>query len=55
MNELITGWQIALTQMHVGDHWIVYIPWEMGYGKKGSGNIPGYSTLVFEMELVAIM
>ena len=55
VNELITGWQIALTQMHVGDHWIVYIPWEMGYGKKGSGNIPGYSTLVFEMELVAIM
>ncbi|MBQ8365019.1 MAG: FKBP-type peptidyl-prolyl cis-trans isomerase [Bacteroidaceae bacterium] len=55
VNELITGWQIALTQMHVGDHWMVYIPWEMGYGKKGCGNIPGYSTLVFEMELVAIM
>ena len=55
VNELITGWQIALTQMHVGDHWIVYIPWEMGYGKKGCGNIPGYSTLVFEMELVTIM
>lgn len=55
VNELITGWQIALTQMHVGDHWVVYIPWEMGYGKKGCGNIPGYSTLVFEMELVAIM
>ncbi len=55
LGELITGWQIALTQMHVGDHWIVYIPWEVGYGKKGNGNIPGYSTLVFEMELIAIM
>lgn len=55
VSELITGWQIALTQMHVGDHWIVYIPQEVGYGKKGSGPIPGYSTLVFEMELIAIM
>lgn len=55
VSELITGWQIALTQMKVGDHWIVYIPQEVGYGKKGCGSIPGYSTLVFEMELVAIM
>lgn len=55
LGELITGWQIALTQMHVGDHWMVYIPWELAYGKQGSGNIPGYSTLIFEMELIAIM
>jgi FKBP-type peptidyl-prolyl cis-trans isomerase len=41
--------------MHVGDHWIVYIPQEVGYGSRGNGSIPGYSTLIFEMELVAIM
>ncbi len=55
LGELITGWQIALTQMHVGDHWVVYIPWELAYGKQGNGNIPGYSTLIFEIELIAIM
>ena len=55
LNELITGWQIALTQMRVGDHWIVYIPQVVGYGSKGSGSIPGYSTLIFEMELMGIM
>ena len=55
LNELITGWQIALTQMHVGDKWIVYIPQEVGYGRQGSGSIPGYSTLIFEMELMGIM
>jgi peptidylprolyl isomerase len=55
LNDLILGWQIALTQMHVGDHWIVYIPYEAGYGTRGSGSIPGYSTLIFEMKLVAIM
>lgn len=55
LSDLIVGWQIALTQMHVGDHWIVYIPWEVGYGSRANGNIPAYSTLIFEMELVAIM
>ena len=34
------GWQIALTRMHEGDKWAVYIP--------------AHSTLIFEMELVKI-
>lgn len=55
LSDLIVGWQIALTQMHVGDHWMVYIPWEAGYGSRANGPIPAYSTLIFEVELVAIM
>ncbi|MBR2300557.1 MAG: FKBP-type peptidyl-prolyl cis-trans isomerase [Bacteroidaceae bacterium] len=55
LSDLILGWQIALTQMRIGDCWRVYIPQELGYGKRASGPIPGYSTLIFEMELVAIM
>lgn len=55
VSDLIVGWQIALTQMHVGDKWMVYIPYEAGYGKRANGPIPGYSTLLFEMELLAIM
>lgn len=55
LSDLIVGWQIALTQMHVGDHWIVYIPYQLGYGTRDSGPIPAYSTLIFEVELVAIM
>lgn len=55
VSDLIVGWQIALTQMHVGDHWMVYIPYDKGYGTRTNGNIPAYSTLIFEMELVAIM
>ena len=55
LSDLIVGWQIALTQMKVGDHWIVYIPWEVGYGSRANGPILAYSTLIFEMELVAIM
>ncbi|MBR3976423.1 MAG: FKBP-type peptidyl-prolyl cis-trans isomerase [Bacteroidaceae bacterium] len=55
LSDLIVGWQIALTQMHTGDHWIVYIPYDKGYGTRANGPIPAYSTLIFEMELIAIM
>ena len=55
LGDLIVGWQIALTQMHIGDHWIIYIPYQVGYGTRDNGPIPAYSTLIFEVELVAIM
>lgn len=55
VNELIPGFQIALVNMHIGDHWRVYIPSEMGYGSRGAGrDIPGNSALIFEIELIAI-
>ncbi len=54
VNELINGFQIALLNMHVGDHWLVYIPASMGYGPKSMGAIPGNSTLIFEIQLIAI-
>lgn len=52
--DVIDGWQIALQQMHAGDKWVIYIPHEMGYGTKASGPIPGFSTLIFEVELLGI-
>ncbi len=52
--DLIEGWIIAMQQMCVGDKWEVYIPAEMGYGKFSQPGIPGGSTLVFEIELLAI-
>jgi len=54
VNELISGFQIALVNMHIGDHWLVYIPSEMGYGSRAAGDIPGNSTLIFEIKLIAI-
>ena len=54
LNEVIEGWQIALQRMHVGDHWIVYIPYAMGYGTRSSGPIPAFSTLVFDVQLLGI-
>lgn len=52
--DVIDGWQIALQQMHVGDKWMIYIPHEMGYGAKTCAGIPGFSTLIFEVELLGI-
>ena len=49
----IEGFTTALQEMHIGDHWTVYIPSELGYGKIANQVIPGYSMLTFEVELEA--
>lgn len=54
LNELIGGWKIAIPQMRVGDKWRIYVPAEQGYGSKGTDGIPRNSTLIFEIELVAL-
>lgn len=52
--DLIDGWIIAMQHMCVGDRWEVYIPAEKGYGKFSQPGIPGGSTLIFDIELIAI-
>ena len=54
LRELIPGWIIALQQMHVGDKWELYIPSEQAYGRLNQPGIPGGSTLIFEIELIAV-
>ena len=41
--------------MPVGSKWQVYIPYELAYGERQAGQIPPYSTLVFDLELVSIV
>ncbi|MBR4521971.1 MAG: FKBP-type peptidyl-prolyl cis-trans isomerase [Prevotella sp.] len=53
-NQVIKGWTEALTMMPVGSKWELYIPQELGYGDRQSGQIPPYSTLIFTVELVDI-
>ncbi len=54
LNELILGWRTALLQMPVGSRWEVVIPFNLGYGAKGAGAIKPFSTLVFDITLVAV-
>lgn len=53
VGELIDGFSTALQYMHIGDRWRVYIPYQLGYGVSDNDGIPGYSTLVFDIALVA--
>jgi len=54
VNEVIKGWQEALKVMPAGSRWIIYIPYELGYGSRATGLIRPYSTLIFEVELLGV-
>ena len=54
LRELIAGWQMALTRMKEGDRWMLYIPASQGYGSRGDSDIPGNSTLIFDIRLVKV-
>ena len=55
VNGVIRGWTEALTLMPVGSKWELYIPYDLAYGSTGQlPNIPPYSTLIFEVELLEI-
>lgn len=53
-NQVIKGWDIALSQMKVGQKQILKIPAELGYGSRGAGSIPPGATLIFMVELLEV-
>jgi len=54
VRDLIMGWQIALVRMYEGDKYRIWIPAKYAYGSTKMDDIPAWSTLEFDLELVKI-
>jgi len=53
--KLIAGFKEGLQKMKIGDKAMLFIPFHLGYGVQGAGDIiPPNTDLVFELELVGL-
>lgn len=50
--SLVPGLAEVVMTLPVGTQCMVYVPWNLAYGAKGSGKISPYSALVYDIEII---
>ena len=54
LDQVIKGWTEGLQQINEGSKAMLYIPADLGYGMQGTGRIEPNTTLIFEIDLIAV-
>lgn len=52
--RVIDGWHEIIQEMNEGSEVLAIVPWELGYGRRGRGDIPGRADLVFSIRVLRI-
>ena len=53
--QVIPGWEVAVSKMHVGEKATVLIPSDFAYGERGNYAIPPFSPLLCDSELLSVI
>lgn len=54
LNQVIKGWTEGVQLMVEGEKRRLFIPADLAYGNRSAGKIPSGSTIIFDVELIAI-
>lgn len=54
VSSVMRGWSEALQMMKKGSEWEIYVPYELGYGEQGEGNVPPFAVMIFRLKLIDV-